>query len=127
MTQSESVAGRPIRDFLYAVHSGDIPFSYFEEASDGARSHSWFRDLVRGDRWAVRPPTPEAFPGLQKLLRVDEEELMLMIAEEWYRVTTHVEPETLALARRIEQLEGEDYEMVLTFLDKVEKGRSTDL
>jgi hypothetical protein len=52
---------------------------------------------------------------------------MLMIAEEWYRVTTDVEPETLALARRIEQLEGEDYEMVLTFLDKVEKGRSTDL
>lgn len=127
MTQSESVAGRPIRDFLYAVHSQDIPFSYFEEASDGARSHSWFRDLVRGDRWAVRPPTPEAFPGLQKLLQVDEEGLMLMIAEEWYGVTTDVEPETLALARRIEQLEGEDYEMVITFLDKVEKGRSTEL
>lgn len=127
MAQSEIVAGRPIRDLLYAVHSQDIPFSYFEEASDGARSHSWFRDLVRGDRWAVRPPTPEAFPGLQKLFKVDEEGLMLLIAEEWYGVTTEVEPETLALAQRIEQLEGEDYDAVVTFLDKVEKRRPTDL
>lgn len=121
MTQSRNSAGRPFRDFLYAVHSQDVPFIHFEQASEGARSHSWFRDLVRGDRWAVRPPTPEAFPGLQKLFQVDEESLMLMIVEEWYRVTPEVEPESLALARRIQQLKAEDYEIVVTFLDRVEK------
>jgi hypothetical protein len=59
--------------------------------SRGARSHAWWRNLVRNGAWQpagsrVGPPTPEAIPGIAALLNTTEEQVSKMIAADWYGV-----------------------------------------
>ncbi|NJP33730.1 hypothetical protein [Micromonospora thermarum] len=84
-------------------------------ASDSARSHGWWRNLVEHGPWAghsgrTAPPSPEAIPGIAKLFRVTEDQVREMIAADWYGVQpdVNVSPRALQLAQALDELDEAD-------------------
>jgi hypothetical protein len=96
-------------------------------ASDRARSHGWWRNLVEYGAWGgpggtrVGPPDPESIPGIAKLFQATEEQVKAMIAADWYQVGQGSELSTRVqqLAPKIDQLNEADADLVAELIQRL--------
>jgi hypothetical protein len=96
--------------------------------SRGARSHAWWRNLVKYGAWdppgsRVGPPTPEAIPGIATLFNTTEEQVAAMIAADWYGVQPRSDLSTQAqkIAARLNTLEQEDLDLLDDLVRRLNK------
>lgn len=90
----------PFREYARKV-AAQMGYVAMQVHSDGARSHSWWKNLVDYGAWRgpggtrVNPPPPEALPGIAKLFGLAEWQVAAMIAADWYGVVLPNAPSQL--------------------------------
>lgn len=96
--------------------------------SEGARSHAWWRNLVRHGAWEpagsrVGPPTPEAIPGIAALFNTTEDQVARMIAADWYGVQSGsaVPAQAEKIAAVLGTLDQEDLDLVDDLVGRLAK------
>lgn len=95
----------------------DLQYRYTDlaEQSLGARSTSWFNNLVTADDpWVVSPPPRDTWPGLARLFEVSVSSVQEMVAKEWFKAARpdDVPARVRSLASPLERLTAEDFQLV---------------
>ncbi|QIK74114.1 hypothetical protein [Nocardioides piscis] len=95
---------------------------------EGARSHAWWRNLVRHGAWEpagsrVGPPTPEAIPGIAALFSTTEDQVARMIAADWYGVQSEAQASAQAqkIAAVLGTLDQDDLDLVDDLVGRLAK------
>ena len=109
----------PFRDTARKLSLGGN-YARLQVKSDGARSFTWWRNLVEYGPWggeygpSVGPPKPDAVPGIAKLFRVSEQRVREMIAEDWFGVNHNadVSQRVMRIASALDSLSERDADLV---------------
>jgi hypothetical protein len=114
------MTGTPFQDAAREVaRRNGHDYVTMQVESQGARSHAWWRNLVRHGAWEpvgsrVGPPTPEAIPGIAALFNTTEDHVADMIAADWYGVQSGSEmsSQTQKIAAVLNTLGRDDLDLV---------------